>query len=70
MDKVEPGFYRHHRGKVVCVHDFVMAAHTETKEKYVVFSDQNRKVWIQPFDMFTQKIKVKNRVVSRFTKED
>lgn len=68
-NKIKPGFYRHHKGKLVCVHDCVMATHTETKEKFVIFSDSNRRVWVQPMSMFEQKIKVKNKTVRRFSKE-
>lgn len=70
MSRIEPGFYRHHKGKLYCVHSCVTATHTETKETFVVFSDSNRKVWLQPLSMFNQKIKIKNRVVPRFEREE
>ena len=67
--RVEPGFYRHYKGKLYCVHDFVIASHTESREKFVVFSDSRRRVWLQPLEMFTQKIKIKGRMVPRFKRE-
>lgn len=70
MSRVKPGFYRHYKGKLYCVHDFVIATHTETKEKFVIFSDGKRKVWLQPLDMFIQKIKIKGKMITRFEREE
>ncbi len=71
MTKVLPGKYRHYKGKFYEVID--TAIHSETLERMVVYralyeskdfgKDQ---LWVRPEKMFSEKVTVDGKEVSRF----
>ena len=68
MQKVEVGkIYRHFKGTRVKVLFEVL--HSETLEPMVVYIHlENGVIWVRPKKMFLEKVKVGNKMVSRFTK--
>lgn len=75
MDKIdmEPGLYRHYKGKNYEV--IGVCRHTETLEPFVVYralyespgfgSDS---LWVRPFDMFTGTVEYEGKNVLRFAR--
>jgi hypothetical protein len=65
MKKILTGFYKHYKGdyyKVIGV-----GTHTETHKRFVVYHDQNEKIWLRPEKMFAQKVIVNKQHIPRFT---
>ena len=55
------GIYRHHKGDYYIVED--IATHSETLEKYVVYRALygENKLWIRPYEMFTEEVNKNNQ---------
>jgi len=72
MDKeIKLGVYEHYKGKQYEVLE--IAYHSETLEKFVVYkalydSEEfgNNAIWIRPFNMFVEKVKIDNNEIPRF----
>lgn len=58
------GKYKHYKGKIVEV--IGVGKHSETLEKFVIYKE-GKNLWIRPEKMFTEKILLNNKMVSRFT---
>lgn len=56
MREIKPGIYRHFKGNLYQVH--CIATHTETGEKYVVYTAMygNFEHYIRPYNMFASKV--------------
>ena len=68
MDKVKPGFYRHFKGGAYEV--IGTGKHSETVEELVVYKSlKDGSIWLRPRQMFFEKVKVGNKLVTRFSKE-
>ena len=71
---LESGKYRHYKGGVYTLID--LACHTETLQWYVVYQSEERKkrdlpsMWIRPYDMFVESIKIDGKNKPRFEKID
>lgn len=66
---LEPGLYRHYKGNEYRV--LGVGCHTETNEYYVVYSPvEGReglpKIWLRPYDMFIEAVKVDGKEIPRF----
>ncbi len=63
---IKPGKYRHYKGKEYKV--IGIAKHSETQEKLVVYQALygERQIWVRPLKMFTEKIEVDGKKISRF----
>lgn len=70
--KLEKGTYRHYKGGVYEVIE--LACHTETLQWHVVYQSVERKkqglpsIWVRPYDMFVEIIKVDGTSMPRFKK--
>lgn len=67
---IEPGRYRHYKGKDYEV--ISVATHSETSEKYVVYKALygDYGIWIRPLDMFIEEVVVEGKKQPRFKKID
>ncbi len=69
---LEKGLYLHYKGKIYEVID--IATHSETLERLVVYrccygdEANQQKLWVRPFDMFTENIELNGEIVPRFKK--
>ncbi|MFV0444193.1 MAG: DUF1653 domain-containing protein [Planctomycetaceae bacterium] len=63
---LQPGRYRHYKGKDY--HVLGVARHSETKEPLVVYRTDygDRSLWVRPLDMFTESVKVNGQTIPRF----
>ncbi|MDH5562337.1 MAG: DUF1653 domain-containing protein [Nitrospirota bacterium] len=64
---IHPGIYRHYKGNTYQV--LGVAKHSETEEDLVVYRalyDEWR-LWVRPLEMFSEKVEVEGKLVSRFT---
>lgn len=61
-----PGLYRHYKGNDYQVID--TAIHSEDETLYVVYRPLygEGKLWIRPFDMFTETVQVEGKETPRF----
>lgn len=71
VPSIELGAYRHYKGKMYEV--LGVGCHTETNEYYVVYralyeQENVPKIWIRPYDMFTERVETADGPVRRFTK--
>jgi len=68
MEKIKLGKYRHYKGNLYNV--IGTAKHSETLDDYVIYEalydNKVSKVWIRPLKMFTEKIKVDDKLIDRF----
>ena len=66
MTSVEPGRYRHYKGKEYTVLGVVL--HSETQEELVVYQQEygEHGLWVRPKQMFLDTVTVDGRVVPRF----
>ncbi len=70
MKKIKRGRYQHYKGKFYEV--IGVARHSETLEEFVVYKALYRStfgrntVWVRPYKMFGEKVKVNDRWVPRF----
>lgn len=65
---VEPGRYRHYKGKDYQV--IGTARHSETEEWVVVYRCLygDHSLWVRPLDMFRESVEVAGEQVPRFTR--
>ncbi|GAA4467838.1 hypothetical protein GCM10023093_24310 [Nemorincola caseinilytica] len=65
---VNPGIYRHYKGKEYRV--LGTAKHSETLEDLVVYEtlyeNDLSKLWVRPLKMFTEMVEVNGAMISRF----
>ncbi len=63
---VQPGRYRHYKGKEYTV--IGIARHSETEEELVVYRQEygNRSLWVRPKPMFLETVEVDGQTVPRF----
>lgn len=72
MNTIEPGIYKHYKGKFYDV--IGICRHTETLEELVVYkacydTEYGRdSLWVRPFKMFTENIVLEGQTVPRFKK--
>ncbi len=66
MNTIQPGRYRHYKGKDYVVLD--VARHSETEEELVVYRQDygDRGLWVRPKTMFMETVEVEGRQVPRF----
>ena len=67
---LQPGLYRHYKGKVYDV--IGIARHSETLEELVVYKatyqEEGKNLWVRPRTMFEEKISVEGKEMLRFSK--
>jgi hypothetical protein len=66
---VEPGIYRHFKGKQYRVHG--TAKHSETGELLVVYEPlypSESQLWVRPVSMFGEYVSIDGALVPRFAK--
>jgi hypothetical protein len=63
---LQPGRYRHYKGKDYIV--LGVARHSETEEELVVYRTDygDRSLWVRPLVMFQETIEVDGRKLARF----
>ncbi len=66
MTAVQPGRYRHYKGKEYTV--IGAARHSETEEELVVYRQEygDRSLWVRPRAMFLETVEVDGQTVPRF----
>ena len=66
MTNIQPGRYRHYKGKDYTV--IGMAQHSETEEELVVYRKEygNHGLWVRPKAMFVEMVEVDGKQVPRF----
>ena len=66
MTTVQPGRYRHYKGKTYTV--IGVALHSETQEELVVYRQEydDHRLWVRPKQMFLETVKVEGQAVPRF----
>ena len=66
MTAVQPGRYRHYKGKENTV--IGVARHSETEEELVVYRQEygDRSLWVRPKAMFLETVEVEGQAVPRF----
>lgn len=66
MQRIQPGIYRHFKGKEYRV--LFTATHSETLEEYVVYQALYGEMgyWIRPADMFLETVTRDGRTMPRF----
>lgn len=66
MTAIQPGRYRHYKGKEYTV--IGVARHSETQEEFVVYRQEygDHGLWVRPIAMFTELVLVEGRQVPRF----
>jgi len=66
MITVEPGRYRHYKGREYAV--IGVARHSETEEELVVYRQEygDHSLWVRPKAMFMETVEVEGRIVPRF----
>ncbi len=64
--EIQPGRYRHYKGRDYQVID--IATHSETEEKLVVYRCLygDRSLWVRPLAMFRETVEVAGEQVPRF----
>jgi cyclomaltodextrinase len=64
--KIQPGRYRHYKGKEYQV--IGVAKHSETEEDLVVYRALYGAcgLWVRPAKMFSEKIEMEGKLISRF----
>ncbi len=66
MTAVQPGRYRHYKGKEYTV--IGVARHSETEEELVVYRQEygDHALWVRPKPMFLETVEVEGQTVPRF----
>ena len=66
MTTVQPGRYRHYKGKEYTV--LGVALHSETQEELVVYRQEysDHGLWVRPKQMFLETVEVDGQAVPRF----
>lgn len=67
---IEPGIYRHYKGKYYMV--IGNAMHTETQEPVVVYQALYgaKELWVRPSRMWNEIVDAKGKLTSRFERVD
>lgn len=62
------GHYQHYKGNKYEV--IGEGIHTETEEKFVVYKSLHEPstIWVRPFDMFFESVRINGEKIPRFTK--
>jgi hypothetical protein len=61
------GIYRHYKGNLYEV--LSIARHSETEEWMIVYRtlyEETSTVWVRPYEMFTESVELKDKMVKRF----
>lgn len=70
--RLKPGIYQHYKGKQYEV--IGVARHSETLESMVVYKalyqTAGENLWVRPLKMFTEKIVIEGKEISRFEFQD
>lgn len=63
---ITPGIYEHYKGNRYRVIDTV--THSETEETLVLYQPLygEQKLWVRPYDMFTESVNLEGQRVCRF----
>lgn len=68
MGSIEPGKYRHYKGKMYEV--IGIARHSESLEELVVYKalymEEGKNLWVRPLSMFLEEVMVDGKPVKRF----
>ena len=66
MTTVQPGRYRHYKGKEYTA--LGVALHSETQEELVVYGQEygDHGLWVRPKQMFLETVEVDGQAVPRF----
>lgn len=66
-NRIEPGIYRHFKGKLYRVIRIVK--HSETLEELVLYQALygEKELWVRPKEMFLQKVECNGEMLDRFT---
>ncbi len=68
MTKLQPGKYKHYKGKWYEV--IGTAKHSETLEELVVYKalyqPEGENLWVRPLKMFTEEIEINGKKVKRY----
>ena len=66
--ELEKGLYRHYKGNFYEV--ITTAQHSETEEWMVVYKAlyEEEGIWVRPYEMFIEKVKIDGKEVDRFEK--
>lgn len=68
LQGIQPGIYRHYKGKLYHVHGTCL--HTENEEELVyyetLYENSLSKFWVRPLKMFLETIEVDGKFVKRF----
>jgi len=66
--ELEKGLYRHYKGNFYEV--ITTARHSETEEWMVVYKALygEEGIWVRPYEMFIEKVKIDGKEVDRFEK--
>lgn len=68
LQGIQPGTYRHYKGKLYHVHGTCL--HTETEEELVyyetLYENSLSKFWVRPLKMFLETIEVDGKFIKRF----
>ncbi|WP_371364221.1 hypothetical protein SRRS_50300 [Sporomusa rhizae] len=69
LDRIQPGIYRHYKGKQY--HVMGQATHSETMESMVIYRALygEYQLWIRPSVMFSETVRFEGREVPRFALE-
>ena len=61
MNNIQPGRYRHYKGKDYTV--IGIARHSETEEELVVYRQEygEHGLWVRPIEMFLKRLKSKEK---------
>lgn len=64
--EIKKGIYRHYKGNLYEV--LMTAKHSETEEWMVVYKALygEKGIWVRPYDMFVEKVRIRGKEVERF----
>ncbi|WP_447965105.1 DUF1653 domain-containing protein [Nitrospira sp. Ecomares 2.1] len=70
LPTIQPGRYRHYKGKEYQV--IGVAKHSETEEDLVVYRTLygDCGLWVRPAKMFSEKIEMEGKIICRFERID
>ncbi|PED63148.1 DUF1653 domain-containing protein [Bacillus toyonensis] len=57
-------YYKHYKGNIYEL--LLIATHSETEEKLVIYKNKEGQVFARPYDMFFEEIEVNGELVPRF----
>jgi hypothetical protein len=56
--------FKHYKGKIYWLNN--IATHTETEEKFAIYTDKDGNVWARPLEMFHENVKHNGKTMKRF----